>query len=58
MLVAEDDVVAVTDEALDAFNRAREIKKLHVFPGGHFSAYIDQFDSLSTEAVEWFKRFL
>lgn len=57
MLVAENDVVAVTDEALGAFNRAREIKKLHIFPGGHFSAYIEQFASLSTEAVNWFNQF-
>lgn len=58
MLVAEKDVVAVTDEALDAFNRARGIKKLYLFSGGHFSAYTDQFDHLSQEAVEWFKRYL
>lgn len=58
MLVAENDVVAVTDEALDAFNRAREIKKLHIFSGGHFSAYIEQFESLSNEAVNWFNQFL
>jgi len=58
MLVAENDVVAVTDEALKAFNQAREIKKLHIFPGNHFSAYIDQFNNLSSEAVNWFKRFL
>lgn len=58
MLVAEHDVVAVTDEALEAFNRAREIKKLHLFSGGHFSAYIDQFNSLSNEAVMWFNKYL
>lgn len=58
MLVAKDDVVAVTDEALNAFNRAREIKKLHIFPGGHFSAYIDQFDNVSSEAADWFNRYL
>lgn len=58
MLVAENDVVAVTDEALGAFNRAREIKKLFIFPGNHFSAYIDQFEKLSTEAAAWFKQHL
>lgn len=58
MLVAEKDVVAVTDEALDAFNRARGIKELHLFPGGHFSAYLEQFDNLSREAAEWFKKYL
>jgi dipeptidyl aminopeptidase/acylaminoacyl peptidase len=58
MLVAENDVVAVTDQALEAFNRARGIKKLHVFSGGHFSAYIDLFDKLSYEAGQWFKEYL
>jgi fermentation-respiration switch protein FrsA (DUF1100 family) len=58
MLVAENDVVAVTDKALDAFNRAREIKKLHLFSGGHFSAYIERFDELSGAAAEWFKQYL
>ena len=58
MLVATNDVVAVTDEALAAYNRAREIKKLHLFSGGHFSAYTDQFDSCSYEAIEWFKKHL
>lgn len=58
MLVAENDVVAVTDKALEAFNRAKEIKKLHLFPGGHFSAYIDLFDDLSAEAGKWFEKYL
>ncbi len=58
MIVADNDVVAVTDEALEAFNKAREIKKLRLFPGGHFSAYVDLFEELSMEAAEWFKRYL
>jgi len=52
MLVASNDVIAITDEALSAFNAAREIKKLHLLPGGQFSAYTDQFDSCSDEARE------
>lgn len=58
MLVAENDVVAVTDEALEAFNRARGIKKLRLFPGGHFSAYTNLFNELSSEAAAWFKQYL
>lgn len=59
MQVAENDVVAVTDEALRAFNNdAREIKKLTLFKGGHFSAYIEQFDLLSSEACQWFQQYL
>lgn len=58
MMVAENDVVAVTDEALATFNQAREIKKLHLFSGGHFSAYTAQFNHTSTIATEWFNRYL
>lgn len=58
MLVAENDVVAVTDEALKAFNNACEIKKLHIFSGGHFSAYVEQFENLSTLAEKWFTQYL
>lgn len=58
MLVAENDIVAMTDLEIAAFNRAGEIKKLHIFPGTHFSAYIDQFESLSEKAADWFNRYL
>jgi hypothetical protein len=54
MIVAKNDVVAVTDEALEAFNQAREVKKLHLFPGNHFSAYADQHENVCTAATEWF----
>lgn len=58
MIVADDDVVAVTDLALDAFNHACGIKKLHLFRGGHFSAYTELFSELSQEAGQWFKTHL
>ncbi len=58
MIVADNDVVAVTDLALDAFNRAHGIKKLHLFRGGHFSVYIELFKELSHEAGQWFKSHL
>lgn len=58
MLVAENDVVAVTDQALEAYNRARGIKELHLFPGGHFSAYTGLFNDLSQRAAAWFKKYL
>jgi len=58
MLVGTHDVVAVTDEALAAFNAARGIKKLHLFPGGHFSSYTDQFDDCCREADAWFRQYL
>lgn len=58
MLVAEKDVVAVTDEALAAFNRALGIKELYLFPGNHFSAYTDLQDKLSSKANDWFSEHL
>jgi hypothetical protein len=39
---------------LAAYNRANQIKKLHLFPGDHFSAYTNQFDNVSSEAAQWF----
>ena len=39
MTVAEEDVLTPTDLAIEAYSRAREPKKLHILPGGHFEAY-------------------
>lgn len=58
MLVAENDVVAVTDQALQAFNRANGVKSLHVFKGGHFSAYNAESNTLANMAAEWFEKYL
>ena len=58
MIVGDDDVVCPTDLALSAFNRAGEPKRLELYPGGHFSAYTDQFDRAAGAAVEWFSAHL
>ena len=52
------DVVCPTDLALAAFNRAGEPKQLELYPGGHFSAYTDQFDRAAKAATEWFTQHL
>ena len=44
MILGDNDVVCPTDLGLAAFNRAREPKRLDLYPGGHFSAYTDQFE--------------
>jgi len=54
MVVGDSDVVCPTDLALEAFNRAREPKRLRLYPGGHFSAYTDQFEVAAHAATEWF----
>jgi uncharacterized protein len=58
MVVGGADVVCPTDLALAAFNRAGEPKRLELFPGGHFSAYTDQFERAATAATDWFTQHL
>jgi fermentation-respiration switch protein FrsA (DUF1100 family) len=58
MVLGNADVVCPTDLALAAFNRAGEPKRLELYPGGHFSAYTDQFDSAAKAATEWFTQHL
>ena len=57
MIVASDDIVAPTKLQKEAFDRAREPKKLVVVKGGHFDAYQGPgFVEFSTAAVEWFSK--
>jgi hypothetical protein len=58
MVVGDADVVCPTDLALEAFNRARQPKRLELYPGGHFSAYTDQFERAAGAATEWFAEHL
>lgn len=58
MIVGDRDVVCPTDLALEAFNRAREPKRLEIYPGGHFSAYTDQLDRAAAAATDWFTEHL
>ena len=58
MVVGDDDAVCPTDLALEAFNRAREPKRLELYPGGHFSAYTDQFERAASVAADWFAQHL
>lgn len=55
MLVAAGDHLAVADLGLEAYERAREPKKLQLLAGGHFDAYTGNgFDQASKAAREWF----
>jgi len=58
MILGDSDVVCPTDLGLDAFNRALEPKRLELYPGGHFSAYTDQFDRAASAATHWFTEHL
>jgi fermentation-respiration switch protein FrsA (DUF1100 family) len=54
MVVAAGDHLTPTDLALEAFQQAREPKKLVLLPGGHFDAYVKDFDTASGAARDWF----
>jgi fermentation-respiration switch protein FrsA (DUF1100 family) len=54
MVVAAADHLTVSDEALAAFARAPEPKKLVLLPGGHFDAYVKDFEAASGAARDWF----
>ena len=51
---AAGDHLTVADLAIDAFERAREPKKLVILPGGHFDAYTGPgFEVSSAAARDW-----
>jgi uncharacterized protein len=58
MVVALGDVLTVADLALAAYEQALEPKKLMALSGGHFDAYVKDFDAASKPAVDWFTQHL
>ena len=58
MVIAAQDHLAVADEAFAAFNRALEPKRLLVLRGGHFDAYVKDFEQASSAARDWFAQHL
>lgn len=58
MVVALGDVLTVADLALAAYERALEPKRLVTLPGGHFDAYVKDFDASAKPAVAWFTQHL
>ena len=54
MVVAAQDHLTVADEALAAYERALHPKKLLLLKGGHFEAYVEDFDEASGAARDWF----
>jgi fermentation-respiration switch protein FrsA (DUF1100 family) len=54
MVVAAGDHLTPSDLALEAYQRAREPKKLALLPGAHFDAYVNDFDAASGAARDWF----
>jgi uncharacterized protein len=58
MVVAAGDHLTPTDLALEAYQQAREPKKLVLLPGGHFDAYVKDFETASSVARDWFLQHL
>jgi uncharacterized protein len=54
LVVGAGDVLTPADLALEAYEQAREPKKLVVLPGGHFGAYTGpDFELSSSAARDW-----
>jgi fermentation-respiration switch protein FrsA (DUF1100 family) len=58
MVVAERDVITLTDLELAAYERALEPKRLEIIPGGHFDPYLTEFDRAGAAALRWFQKHL
>ena len=58
MVVARHDILTVADLALATYQQALEPKRLVLLAGGHFDAYVNDFDGASKPAIEWFVQHL
>jgi fermentation-respiration switch protein FrsA (DUF1100 family) len=58
LIVAVKDHLAVSDLAIAAYERALEPKRLVLLPGGHFDAYVAEFEQSSGPARDWFRTHL
>jgi hypothetical protein len=58
IVVALQDHLTVADEALAAYERALHPKRLVTLSGGHFDAYVRDFEASSRPAAEWFRQHL
>jgi uncharacterized protein len=58
LVVALGDHLTVADQALAAYERALHPKKLVTLKGGHFDAYVKDFEAASGAACAWFAEHL
>jgi fermentation-respiration switch protein FrsA (DUF1100 family) len=58
IVVALGDHLTVADEALAAYERALEPKRLVALKGGHFDAYVKDFAAAAHPARDWFVQHL
>ena len=58
MVIADGDHLAIAEEAFTAYNRALEPKRILVLEGGHFDAYVKDFERASSTACDFFSAHL
>lgn len=58
MIVPTGDQLTPAEDALAAYGRALEPKRLVTVPGDHYAVYEEQFEQTSTAAIEWFTAYL
>ncbi|SDR49422.1 hypothetical protein SAMN05443245_6409 [Paraburkholderia fungorum] len=58
MIVADADTLTATDLCLRAYEEALQPKQLEMIADGHFTPYVEHFDTTSRCAADWFKRHL
>lgn len=58
MIVADRDLLTATDLCLAAYEQALQPKQLLMIPGGHFTPYLEQFETTSQAARDWFVQHL
>lgn len=58
IVAARGDHLTVSDLAIEAYEQAREPKRLVILPGGHFDAYVAGFEGAAGAAVDWFTEHL
>lgn len=58
MIVGLTDHLTAADQALAAYERALQPKRLLTLKGGHFDAYIQDFEAASSAACQWFSEHL
>lgn len=58
IVTAVGDHLTVSDLAIEAYEQAREPKRLAILPGGHFDAYVAGFDGAAGAATDWFSEHL
>ncbi|MGW1159517.1 alpha/beta hydrolase [Streptomyces sp. NPDC002513] len=58
MVLATADTITLSDLGLAAYERALQPKRLAMYAGDHFDAYVAAFGTTSAAATEWFREHL